>query len=170
MSLFYEVYFDVARYNALNGRGRFVLANGDPTGYGLHGDFFNGWDRSVLQRAADTCTADSGVIEDCPVFQNEGRFYSDDEMNACQGNDPKPGDVNVVDPVPYLPGCVAVTEGPASATPADLAPGCSVRYRRSELESDEATPSFTFVHPEEANVNRLRRHRAMRGQRQYPSV
>jgi len=148
ISLFYEVYFAVARFNALNGRGRFVLANGDPTGYGLHGDFMNGWDRSVLSRAVDTCTADSGRIEDCPVFANEDRFYSDDEMNACAAKDPLPGDVDLVDVVPYLPGCVAVTEGPASATPADLSPGCAAPYRRSA---------------DEANV-KLRRHRAMRGQ------
>jgi hypothetical protein len=163
VSIFYEVYFDVAPYNDLNDGGRFVLSNGDPTGYGLHGDFFNGWDRDVLQRAVDTCTADSGVIEDCSVFEDEGRFYSDDEMNACSAEDPLPGDVDTVDPVTYLPGCVAVTEGPAYASPSDLDPSCSVQYRRSEEECDEAV--FTFEHREESNVNRLRRHRAMRGQR-----
>jgi hypothetical protein len=157
----------VARFNALNDRGgRFVLANGDPTGYGLHGDFMNGWDRSVLERAVEMCTADSGVVDDCSVFRDEGRFYSDDEMNACAAKDPLPSDVDVVDVVPYLPGCVAVTEGPASATPADLVSGCAVPYRRS---ADEAalTLARTAV-PEEANV--LRRHRAMRGRWPYPSV
>lgn len=28
--------------------------------YGWHGDFYNGWDRQVLQTAIDTCTSDSG--------------------------------------------------------------------------------------------------------------
>jgi hypothetical protein len=167
VSIFYEVYFYVASFNDLNDGGRFVLANGDPTGYGLHGDFINGWDNSVLSRAVETCTADSGVIEDCPVFQNEGRFNADSEMNDCSATDPLPGDVTLDTIVPYLPGCVAVTEGPASATPAVLVPACSGgRYRRSELESesDDAAPTYarTAV-PEDVKVNRLRWHRAMRG-------
>jgi hypothetical protein len=169
VSIFYEVYFYVAPFNALTDGGRFVLANGDPTGYGLHGDFINGWDRSVLARAVETCTADSGVIEDCPVFQNEGRFSTDADMNDCSATDPLPGDVILDTTVPYLPGCVAVTEGPAPATAADLVPACSGRYRRSELESESDDAALTFARtavPEDVNVNRLRRHRAMRG----PSV
>jgi hypothetical protein len=124
VSIFFEVLFSVRQFNALNG-GRFVLSNGDPTGYGLHGDFMNGWDRSVLSRAVATCTADSGVIEDCLVFQNEDRFYTDDQMNACSTTSPLPQEK--ADPgnvLSNLPGCVAVTEGPAPATPANLVPGC----------------------------------------------
>lgn len=49
---------------AMNKTQPFVLSMGDPTGYGLHGDFSNGWDRTVLQKAIDTCTSDSGVIEE----------------------------------------------------------------------------------------------------------
>ncbi len=172
VSLFYEVYFNVAPFNALNDGGRFVLANGDPTGYGLHGDFINGWDRNVLERAVATCTADSGVIEDCPVFQNEGRFYADDDMNACSATNPLPGDVTP-DATQFLPGCVAVTEGPAPATPADLVSGCPGRYRRSEPEPECDDAALIFVRtpvPEDVDVKRLRRHRAMRGQWPYPSV
>ncbi len=125
ISIFYEVWFSVKPFNALNDGGRFVLSNGDPTGYGLHGDFMNGWDHDVLSRAVATCTAMSGVIEDCPVFQNEGRFYTDDQLNACSAPNPLPAEH--VDPgnlLPNLPGCIAVTEGPAPATAADLVPGC----------------------------------------------
>ncbi|KAI0245871.1 hypothetical protein BJV78DRAFT_1079384, partial [Lactifluus subvellereus] len=124
VSIFYEVYYNVAPFNALNNGGRFVLANGDPTGYGLHGDFLNGWDRSVLSRAITTCTAASGVIEDCPVFQNEGRFYADADMNLCSATNPLPNE-SVPYAVPYLPGCVAVTDGPGAASPGTLAPGCA---------------------------------------------
>jgi hypothetical protein len=131
----------------------------------------NGWDSSVLSRAVNTCTADSGLIQDCSVFQNEGRFYSDDEMNACSATDPQPGDVNTEEPVLFLPGCVAVTNGPANATAADLDPRCTTQYRRSDLESDDVDSTFarTAV-PEEAKVNRLRRHRAMRGQWPHSSA
>lgn len=31
------------------------FANGDPTGYGYHADFFNGWQSGVLQKAIDVC-------------------------------------------------------------------------------------------------------------------
>jgi len=100
VTLFYEIMWSVDPFNkfraqALNSTQPFVLAQGDATGYGLHGyvlcrrvsrlfsqeknrrltlyffdfsDFFNGWDRSVLQEAIDTCTSDSGVIEYCKVF------------------------------------------------------------------------------------------------------
>ena len=171
VSLFFEVWFNVAPFNDQDDGGRFVLANGDPTGYGLHGDFLNGWDRSVLERAVNVCTSDSGVIEECPVFANEDRFNSDAEMNSCSAPDPLPGDVDVYNKVPYLPGCVEVTNGPEDANPDDLAPGCTTRYRRSVLESDHADSTFarTAV-PEDDCANRLHRHRAMRGQWLYPSV
>lgn len=166
ISLFYELWFNVDPFNKLNDGGRFVLANGDPTGYGLHGDFMNGWDRSVLSRAVVECDADSGVIEDCPVFQ--GRFNSDAEMNNCSAPNPIPGDVPLDTPQPYLPGCVRVTNGPAPATDADVDQAClnRGRYRRSELKSESDDAALTFARtavPDDVKVNRLRRHRAMRG-------
>ncbi|KAI0301542.1 hypothetical protein B0F90DRAFT_1667895 [Multifurca ochricompacta] len=126
VSLFFEVYFEVAPFNALNDGGRFVLANGDPTGYGLHADFMNGWDRSVLSRAVATCKADSGVIEDCPVFKNEGRFVADADMNACSATNPLLEEkVTAGSLLRNLPGCVAVTDGPAAASAANIVQGCT---------------------------------------------
>ncbi|KAF8266390.1 hypothetical protein EI94DRAFT_1701775 [Lactarius quietus] len=123
ISIFFEVWFSVAPFNALNDGGRFVLANGDSTGHGLHGDFMDGWNKDVLSRAIQTCTDGSGVIENCPVFANENRFVPDAVMNSCAAPNPKPSE-NVQGPIPYLPGCVAVTDGPAEASSADLDPGC----------------------------------------------
>src|SRR6267142_326001 len=126
VSLFYELWFYTLPFTNLNDGGRFMLSTGDPTSYSLHGDFMNGWDNQVLQRALDNCTNDSGVIEDCAVFEDEGRFYTDAEMNACSAPDPYPQEaVSVGQVLPYLPGCVAVTEGPGPASPADLVPGCT---------------------------------------------
>ena len=109
ISIFYEIYYDVASINKLKLPGRYVLANGDPTGYGLHGDFLNGWNESVLQAAIDQCTADSGVIQDCPVFN--GRYFTSKEQANCQAVDPFPED-NVMAPGQKLPGCVEITDGP----------------------------------------------------------
>ena len=47
--LFYETIFDIAQFS--NYSGRFVLANGDFTGYGYHGDFVAGWNVTFLQQA-----------------------------------------------------------------------------------------------------------------------
>ena len=170
ISIFYEVYFNVAPFNAVNDGGRFVLANGDPTGYGLHGDFLNGWDSSVLSRAITTCTAASGVIEDCPVFENEGRFYADADMNACTGTNPLPNESVPGAVMPYLPGCVAVTNGPGAASPGDLAPGCTApASRRSDPECDEVEEDAPAAEPE-TNVHRHHSHRAMRGKRSLLSM
>ncbi|KAI0265892.1 hypothetical protein BC834DRAFT_824485, partial [Gloeopeniophorella convolvens] len=116
ISIFYEIYFNIAPFNALNDGGRPVLGNGDPTGFALHADFMNGWDHDVLSRAVANCTADSGVIEDCAVFEDEGRFYTDDENNACSAKNPMPEEKIVDTLLTYLPGCVAVTEGPGPAS------------------------------------------------------
>jgi Domain of unknown function (DUF1996) len=123
ISLFYEVWFSVKPFNDLNDGGRFVLSNGDPTGYGLHGDFMDGWDKTVLANAVNQCTAQSGVIEDCPVFTNI--FYTADENNACSAPNPVSGENDNPGAIlANLPGCVAVTEGPANATPTDFVAGC----------------------------------------------
>jgi hypothetical protein len=150
VSIFYEVWFNVAQFNGLGDGGRFVLANGDPTGYGLHGDFMNGWDNDVLSRAVQTCTDGSGVIENCPVFENEGRLQSNEEMTSCAAPNPLPSE-NIFGPMPNLPGCVAVTNGPNPATPNDLVPGCTAAVGRRSPDAHLAQ-----------NVNRRRRHRAIR--------
>lgn len=50
----FESTFDT---NTVTGDFQFVFANGDTTGYGMHADFFNGWDIDVLQAAINTVYA-----------------------------------------------------------------------------------------------------------------
>jgi hypothetical protein len=47
--LFIEIVYHVN--SGADNNGTFVFSQGDPTGYGFHGDFFNGWDPKVLAGA-----------------------------------------------------------------------------------------------------------------------
>jgi hypothetical protein len=115
ISLFYEVVWNVDAFSGMwyNGDGEqpFVWAQGDPTGYGLHGDFLNGWDVELLQEAVDECTSDSGDVEDCGVF----RLRSDGVAGSCIV-------VSEVEErvdgwLERLPGCNVVQGGPGEAVP-----------------------------------------------------
>ncbi|SJL01044.1 uncharacterized protein ARMOST_04360 [Armillaria ostoyae] len=58
--IFMEVYwvtqgFLDQRSEAMTPRQPFVFSNGDPTGYGYHTDFFNGWEYGILQTAINEC-------------------------------------------------------------------------------------------------------------------
>ncbi|OAA40947.1 hypothetical protein NOR_05529 [Metarhizium rileyi] len=59
LSVFFEFFYNTGAIQHFN---RWVWAMGDPTGYGLHGDFLNGWaDQGALDRAIGTCTGQNGV-------------------------------------------------------------------------------------------------------------
>ncbi|GAA6057272.1 hypothetical protein JCM3770_004527 [Rhodotorula araucariae] len=106
VTLFYEISYAVQdlepyRQEAANPSQPFVLANGDPTGQGWHGDFFNGWPQDLLQQAIEVCTDPGGQIEDCPVLdlynrETEGR-KTPDYNEIVEGN------------LPALPGCNPLT-------------------------------------------------------------
>ncbi|MCJ1480570.1 mucin 5B, oligomeric mucus gel-forming [Schaereria dolodes] len=66
--LFYETYTYPQDFYSED--GQFVISNGDPTGYGYHGDFIAAWDSGILEAALDQCgdgdpTGDTTL---CPVF------------------------------------------------------------------------------------------------------
>ncbi|GAA5911357.1 hypothetical protein JCM5296_007334 [Sporobolomyces johnsonii] len=114
VTLFYEIMYSIDPLKddwaeAMDPNSPFVLAMGDATGYGYHGDFLNGWDVPTLQKAVEVCTADSGVIEDCPVLE----LYNRTESGNCF----KTPDVNeiVMGNVESLPGCNPITETEAQA-------------------------------------------------------
>lgn len=113
VTLFYEVLFQVDQFkDRWHGDSQpFVFSNGDPTGYGLHGDFINGWEVDVLQEALDVCTDDSGVIELCPVLS----FFDHETMNGCRV--PVQVDEKTTGVLDALPGCNPITFGPEPAAP-----------------------------------------------------
>jgi len=101
-SLFFEFFFTSGAYNDID---KFVFANGDPTGYGFHGDFVMGWtDRALLQTAHNDCLGPAN----CPKLGN-------------QGQDPRPlifpaiyeEDIGLHNPIAKLPGNNPLTYGPS---------------------------------------------------------
>ncbi|KAK7747605.1 hypothetical protein SLS62_009016 [Diatrype stigma] len=122
-------------------RQPFVFSHGDPDGYGYHGDFLNGWDVPTLQRAIDTCTDDSGVIERCGALT----LRSDDDMKACRVlprvAEPYSGLLAV------LPGCNPIQSGPEEAVPrpASDCPGVA-----TEISADPVLP-FTDLTQTQTN-------------------
>lgn len=59
LSVFYEFFYDT---DAIQDFNRLVWAMGDATGYGLHGDYLQGWtEQGRLERAVETCTGPNGV-------------------------------------------------------------------------------------------------------------
>jgi hypothetical protein len=111
VSLFFETIFDTYAFKGED--GQFVLANGDPTGCGYHGDFMSGWDTLFLQQAVDTCTNPSGKVEDCSLFM----LQDDTTAAKCQFQVPDALKVeNVFFDERGLPGNVPIQLGPAQAT------------------------------------------------------
>ncbi|KUI61089.1 hypothetical protein VP1G_08259 [Cytospora mali] len=115
--LFFETIWDMSAYGDKD--GYFVMSNGDPLGFGYHGDFIMGWEETSsfkLQDAVDTCTNLSGEISDCPLFT----IQDEATQNECKFEMPS----NVIDeliegPLTSLPGDVPIAWGPGPATDAN---------------------------------------------------
>ncbi|CDO71008.1 hypothetical protein BN946_scf184844.g12 [Trametes cinnabarina] len=102
VSLFYEMLVSVDQFE-YHGEGTWVLANGDTTGYGHHGDFQNGWDIDLLQEAIDTCTNANGNVMDCPPL---AAVFDQAAADACvlEGSIVNE-DIGLKAPITRLPGC-----------------------------------------------------------------
>jgi hypothetical protein len=111
VSLFYETIWNT--YAFKDCEGQFVLANGDPTGFGYHGDFIQGWDPDFLQQAVDTCTSPTGLVNDCALFD----LQDDETQGQCQFAMPNALRLeNALWDANGIPGNVPIQAGPAYAT------------------------------------------------------
>ncbi|KAI1370870.1 hypothetical protein F4677DRAFT_437149 [Hypoxylon crocopeplum] len=119
VTLFYETIWDTNAKQFQGRTGEFIISNGDPTGFGYHGDFMSGWDVKFLQEAIDTCTNESGDIRDCPLFVNEGPLQTDEDQDACQFDVPAAlaQEDGSAQNLANLPGNIQIQAGPESATP-----------------------------------------------------
>ncbi|KAJ5191927.1 uncharacterized protein N7498_010912 [Penicillium cinerascens] len=131
VSLFYETIWNTYAFQDRD--GYFAIANGDPTGFGYHGDFMYGWEDGVLQQAVDTCTSETGLVGDCEIF----RLQSEKKQRKCSFDIPSGlRHENVYMHASGLPGDLLIQWGPEYATmtmPSDsdsattaLPPGMSI--------------------------------------------
>lgn len=141
--LFYEVLHGVAQIDQTNG-GRFVFSQGDPTGYGFHGDFMNGWDMDVLTPALAQCSnndAANGQISQCPplvAVDDPTEFSYNCQEYPPVVNETVHGIIGAA-----LPGCINIVDGPGASTPAD-ANHCPTNY----------TPPALNIYPAQSPVKR----------------
>ncbi|KAL8659859.1 MAG: hypothetical protein Q9226_000224 [Calogaya cf. arnoldii] len=111
--------------------GKFVLGNGDPTGYGYHGDFISAWDEGVLEKAVTQCLDPYGDMKNCPVFE-----FADDAASCTLETMPDElKDEKNEGPIPHLPGGCEVQSGPERATKGKGASGSSSGGKSSKGSS-----------------------------------
>lgn len=82
-SLFYETIWNTYAFKDKD--GQFVWSNGDPTGFGYHADFINGWNIDTLRAAVNDCTNPSGRVEDCKHFTPS--LQTEAEQSECKIED-----------------------------------------------------------------------------------
>jgi len=134
--ILFETAWDTAQFSNMwptDGSQPFVLSQGDPTGYGHHGDYVFGWKGDALQRAMDNCFDTFGAPDSCRTLQAQ----SDDAMNSCR----VPSVVNERVEGSYfaaLPGCNPIQNGPGMAT---QAVGCGAVT--TAIGQEPAQPSVT---------------------------
>jgi hypothetical protein len=119
-TLFIEYWWDVTKFTFGPDEVPWVLSNGDATGYGFHGDFMNGWQTGVLEKAVSEnegckcgCGCGQEEMEQCFGSENVNKD-SDQSWASCSATETYGGeDGNVLD---VLPGCNPIQTGPGSTT------------------------------------------------------
>ncbi|KAK1081015.1 hypothetical protein LTR33_005045 [Friedmanniomyces endolithicus] len=123
--IFVETNYAVSQVPNATDDSKFVFSQGDPTGFGFHGDFLNGWDMAVQTEAVNTCLfngAPDGVVQECPVLN------ADDTNGYAQNCPEQPPQVDepVRGLIERLPGCINITYGPEAAPAASMACAATV--------------------------------------------
>lgn len=108
--LLYETIWDTYQFKTY--AGNFIIANGDPEGYGYHGDFMAAWPDTLLQEAVDVCNNMTGLEQDCPLFDIQDSLGA----TGCQFDLPDPlENEDTIGPLNCLPGDVPIQYGPENA-------------------------------------------------------
>ncbi|EME81858.1 uncharacterized protein MYCFIDRAFT_87072 [Pseudocercospora fijiensis CIRAD86] len=135
--LFYETIY--ATQNFAGMPGQFLISTGDPVGTSYHADFIMGWESSeFLGKAIKTCTSETGLIGDCPLFN----IQDDSEAAQCTFQTPDSFEKEDCEgPMEGLPVGVPIQYGPEPATkyPVQGARG----VKTSSLPHTSAPATFT---------------------------
>lgn len=108
ISIFLEFFYDTSVFPDWE---NLVYSNGDRTGYGLHGDFVNGWtDLDALDNAFETCSGDGLSLDSqgCSITQGETIRA---ESRVLKHMAPEE-DLGLDAPLAALPGDFSVTGSP----------------------------------------------------------
>ena len=159
--LFFETIVDTGKFKGQ--AGQFVLSDGDPTGYGYHGDVIIAWEDNMLDDATKTCGPDleptdagfSGQTTDCPVFQPV--LNDQAAMQTCSIATPAALKNDILaGPATKLPGNVEIQSGPGYAAPAGGKPAATPTP--PPASSPQSKPSLPYSAgssgsaPEDGNV------------------
>jgi len=109
ISIFYEYVASTGDYPYGNGY-EWVLANGDNTGYGMHGDFTMGWtDPDLINQLINNCPNAAGNIADCPALN---AVLDTQAASACRFEGSIVDEnIGLNGPINALPGCNPVWDG-----------------------------------------------------------
>ena len=158
-SIFYETIWETGAFKDFV--GQFALSNGDPTGYGYHGDFMAGWQQGFLQKVVDdpVCgnSAGSGDVQSCSLFD----IADDSTMQQCTF--PKPPQLQgsndeCTDQGKGLPGNNPLQSGPQPATlasaagPTDSAKASSSLVQGITSTSGTSMPQPTFTEASASSI------------------
>lgn len=156
--MFFETIWNTQDFK--DDKGQFVLANGDPTGYGYHADFIAAWDDGVQEAVRDStaCTGlgTSGEINSCPVF--DGKIQSKEDALACKLTlDSAIADEQTDGILDALPGGVKVKgvrhDPGTQAGNETYAPSVSVPETRSSALATASAASSGYYHSQVSSAD-----------------
>jgi hypothetical protein len=143
VKIFYEAFYNVAQYDDEwdGDQHPFVLANGDRTGYGFHGDFLNGWDIDVLQAAVAQC-ADKNYFNSGECAPLAASFSDKAPETRCTTQPEIVEEVTMVTKLPGnnpVDGDIALPSGSQKSNPTSS----SGSSRTMEIDAPTASPEST---------------------------